>query len=383
MSAAGKMTAGRTSLVLEQPFFGQLALSLKLQVDSTCQTAWTDGRALGYNPQFIESLSHSHVTALIAHEVMHCACGHPWRRDGRSMKPWNVACDRAINGELSESGFTLPAGAEYPKGDEKGKSAEWIYARVNQDDEPDPNGQGKGQGQGNTPAQGQGKPDPLGEVRDAPQGADSDGDPAPNEGEWKQWAAQALQQAKMQGKLPGGLARNIQEALKPKIDIRSLLLRFFSDRSNSDYSWVRPNPRYIAQGLYLPALESRELGEVAIMVDTSGSVNEVSLSYARSIVESVIDECNPAGVTVYYFDSEVASVQRFDRGEPLTWKPQGGGGTDFRPALEAIEREGSAVCALCITDLQGTFPESCSLPVLWLSTTDEVAPFGETVPIDR
>jgi predicted metal-dependent peptidase len=91
--------------------------------------------------------------------------------------------------------------------------------------------------------------------------------------------------------MPGGLARSVQQALKPRIDVRSLLLRFFSERSTGDYSWTRPNSRYLSQGLYLPALESKALGEVAIMVDTSGSVNEVSLSYARSIVESVIDEC--------------------------------------------------------------------------------------------
>jgi predicted metal-dependent peptidase len=126
------------------------------------------------------------------------------------------------------------------------------------------------------------------------------------------------------------------------------------------------------------------MGEIAIMVDTSGSVDEVSLSYARSIVESVIEECSPSAVTVYYFDSEVASIDRFERGESLTWKPQGGGGTSFIPALEVIEQDGSAVCAVCITDLDGAFPESCSLPVLWLSTSEyHTAPFGETVYIDR
>jgi predicted metal-dependent peptidase len=297
------------------------------------------------------------------------------------MKNWNMACDYSINEELRESGFTLPNGALFPS--EKGKSAEWHYARIREEKNQDSNGQG--QGKGNTPqsGNGQGKPDPLGEVRDAPTESDSDGDPAPTEGEWKQRAAQALQQAKMMGKVPGGLARGIENALKTRVDVRSLLLRFFSERSNADYSWSRPNARYLSQGLYLPALESKALGEVAIMVDTSGSIDETSLAYARSIVESVIEETNPLAVVVYYFDAEVCSVDRFERGESLTWKPQGGGGTDFRPALDAIDADGNAVCVVCITDLAGTFPESCGLPVIWLSTTDDVAPFGETVPLDR
>ena len=384
MNAQSKMTAARTSLVLEQPFFGTLALSLKMECDPSTDTAWVNGRSLGYNPTFVDSLTHDKLTALIAHEVMHCAMGHPWRRDARDAKQWNIACDKAINADLSESGFTLPEGALYPDSSERGKSAEWHYARV-QESEEDSNGQG--QGQGNTPQQGQGPGtgDPLGEVRDAPTGTDTDGEPAPSEQEWKQRAASALQQAKMQGNMPGGLARSVQQALKPRIDVRSLLLRFFSERSTGDYSWTRPNSRYLSQGLYLPALESKALGEIAIMVDTSGSVNEVSLSYARSIVESVIDECSPAAVTVYYFDSEVASIDRFERGDSLTWKPQGGGGTSFIPALEAIELDGQAVCAVCITDLDGTFPDNAPLlPVLWLSTDESnIAPFGETVYVDR
>ena len=374
MSASSKVTAARTSLVLEQPFFGSLALSLKMKADDTCDTAWVNGRELGYNPTFVESLTHDQLTALLAHEIMHCAMGHPWRRDGRNSQAWNESCDKAINSELRDSGFTLPDGALYPS--ECGKSAEWYYARNQQEDQ-------SGTGQGSQ-GQGPSKPDPLGEVRDAPTGPDGDGNPAPTEQEWKQKTAHAAQMAKMAGKMPGGMARQIAEALKPRIDVRSLLLRFFSERSNGDYSWSRPNPRYLAQGLYLPALESKALGEISIMVDTSGSVDEKSLSFARSILESVIEECSPAAVTVYYFDSKVASVDRFERGESLTWKPQGGGGTDFEPALTAIEQDGTAVCAICITDLYGHFPTAApSFPILWLSTTAQVAPFGETVPLDR
>jgi predicted metal-dependent peptidase len=370
MTAQSKMTAARTSLVLEQPFFGALALSLKMKADPGCGTAYTDGRVIGYDPAFIDTLNHSQVTALLAHEVMHCAMGHPWRRDGRNMKNWNIACDYSINQELKDSGFTLPPDALIPS--ESGKSAEWHYARVQESDKPE-EGTGKGPS------------DPLGEVRDAPNGPDSNGDNPPSEQEWKERAAQALNSAKMQGKMPGGLARAVQDALRPKLDIRSLLLRFFSERSTADYSWTKPNRRYIASGLYMPALESRELGEIAIGIDTSGSVDEVSLSYARSIVESVIEECSPSAVTVYYFDSKVASIDRFERGESLTWKPQGGGGTSFIPALEAIEQDGAAVCAVCITDLEGRFPDNApSLPVLWLSTDENnSAPFGETVYIDR
>ena len=387
MSASSKVTAARTSLVLESPFFGSLALSLKVQADPGCGTAYTDGRVLGYDPAFIDSLSHARVTGTVAHEVFHCAMGHPWRRDGREFKRWNIACDLAINPQLRDSGFTLPDGVLYPSlySLPDGKSAKWYYSRIPESKSPDPQpGKGKPQPGTGNPQPGQGTPDPLGEVRDAPMGPDSDGDPAPTEQDWKLKASQALNSAKMAGKLPGVLSRTIGEALKPRIDIRSLLLRFFSERSTGDYSWQRPNPRYIAQGLYLPALESKALGEIAILADTSGSMDSQALAYTRGIVEQVIEEVEPAGVTLYMVDTQVHNVHRMERGEPLTWEPKGGGGTDFSSFFEQVASgEVQPVCIIGITDLRATFGNAPDVPVLWLSTENRTAPFGEVVFVDR
>ena len=465
MSAESKLAAAFTSLVLEQPFWGSLALHFtgKYRVaDPTCKTAWVDGVRFGYNPKFIESLPHERIKATVAHEVSHCALGHPWRRDGREMKQWNIACDKTINTQLRDAGYTLPDGVYYATGDEIGMSAEWIYGRQqdqqakqqqeqaqqekeeqesqddsSQDDEKDDDtegdeqqddaddgegdqegdqeGEGEGQsdqdgqqdgdGQGDGDGQqdgqqgdqdgsgggaGDGEGDPLGEVRDAPTGPDVDGNLPPSEQEWKERVVTAMTQAKMMGKMPGGFARMVEESLKAPVDIRSLLLRFFSERSSNDYTWTRPSTRYIAQGHYLPAMQDHTLGEIALYVDTSGSMDDVALRYARGIVESVIEECSPSAVTLWMADAEVARVTRFEKGEPLEWNPDGGGGTDFRPCLDAIEKEGTAVCAVCITDLDGTFPETpLSIPVLWLvpkspwTREDQVAPFGETVHFDR
>lgn len=124
------------------------------------------------------------------------------------------------------------------------------------------------------------------------------------------------------------------------------------------------------------------------MVDTSGSIDNVALAKARGIVQEVLDECNPAGVTLYFADAAVCNVERLERGDLLTWEPKGGGGTDFRPALAAIEQdENQPVCCICITDLEGTFPTvEPEVPVMWLATKERdwfnrplIAPFGEQV----
>ncbi len=403
MSAKGKMTAARTALVLDHPFWGTLALYLKMQPDPGCQTAWVDGRTLGYEPAFIESLSHDQVVGLLAHEVSHCAMGHPWRRDGRDLKGWNIACDKAINPDLRDSGFKLPPDGLYATGPEQGKSAEWIYAHLQQRSSQQPQPQpGAGQGQqsqqpGKAPQQPQpqqpgqpgadeSQPNPLGEVRDAPNGPDADGSPAPSAEDWKQRVSRAAQQAKMAGKLGAGMQRQVGRAIKTRIDPHALLHRFFTERAAADFSWVTPNPRYVCQGLYMPALQSHSLGELAILVDTSGSVNDVALQFCRGIIEQLIEELTPAGVTLYFVDAAVQHIQRLERGEPLIWEPKGGGGTNFTTAFDTMEKaEIPPVCIVAISDLEATFPTAIpSIPVLWLTDNEDVtAPFGETVFVNR
>ena len=164
------------------------------------------------------------------HEILHCALGHPWRRDARDAKRWNVACDYAINPVIVERGKKLPAGAlidaQY-----SGKSAEWIYDRVPQ---PEQDGNGKGQqggdkqqgaGQGDDQQQGQGgggqKPDgsELGEVRDAPSSADDNGNEQNSEQAWKEAVQQAANIARKRGTLPGSLDRFAKAVVVDRVDL--------------------------------------------------------------------------------------------------------------------------------------------------------------------
>jgi predicted metal-dependent peptidase len=305
------------------------------------------------------------------------------------MAGWNIAADKVINTTLKEAGFTLPPDAWYTQGDEVGKSAEWVYARQPKNPPKGGTGCGKGRGRGGKGSPGKGgQPQfdggALGEFRDAPTGPDSDGNPAPSEQEWKQAAIQAATQAKQKGKLPSSLERLVQQALEPKVDWRGVLRRFM-ERAASDYSWHMPNRRYVAAGLYLPSLLSHEMPEVAIAVDTSGSIDDVILRAFQAEVAAVIGETNPAAVTVYYADAAVARVDRFERGELLVWKPAGGGGTDFRPVFRAVAKgETVPACLIYLTDLCGTFPENepDGLPVLWVTGEDSKAPWGETVKME-
>ena len=448
--ARRRISAARTALILDEPFFGTLALRLRLEESAYNQTAWVDGRTLGYNPAFVLSLSHAELIGLIEHEVMHCAAGHPWRRGGRDHRRFNEAADRAINPILRDAGVKLPEGGLFELDpSHHGKSAEWIYDRLppaQPAPSPSPSsGQGSGQGQGqpargsgsagsagagngpendpkttpgtNTPPKGhstmqappdgaQGQPEvtegvcppdtrgrpegqeqicdgPLGEVRDAPAGDGTGADDAPTEAEWQHAAQQAATLAKGRGNLPAGLQRFTKDTAQGRVDWRSAMRRFAQEVAHADYSWVRPNQRYAAHGLILPALHSHQLGVLAVGVDTSGSIDQVLLAQFAAEIRAVADEVHPRQIRVLYCDTRVAREEVFEQGDPIALHAAGGGGTDFRPVFRAIEAwEEEPVAVIYLTDLYGVFPEVAPpWPTLWVTGDDRerAVPFGEVV----
>ena len=60
--AEQRITRARAALVMEHPFFGSLALRLRLKADPACADMWTDGKTLAYNPIFAAALSADALT---------------------------------------------------------------------------------------------------------------------------------------------------------------------------------------------------------------------------------------------------------------------------------------------------------------------------------
>jgi len=65
----------------------------------------------------------------------------------------------------------------------------------------------------------------------------------------------------------------------------------------------------------------------------------------------------------------------------LDIKPHGGGGTAFSPVFEYIEEHGiEPIAIVFLTDLCcDDFGNEPNCPVLWVSTDEGTAPFGEVV----
>jgi predicted metal-dependent peptidase len=421
-TTAQKLTASRVRLLLRQPFFGTLALRLKL-VAGSVPTMATDGSRIVYNPAFVDQLKPAELEGTLAHEVLHCALGHQCRRGERDPELWNQAADFAINPILLGNGFTLPAGALVDPAFNN-LSAEEIYARLLQRGgggaapkqkkqqsntgggmagaPKDTSGTGisepkadsctesvsnqPGPTAGESPNLESMPPGGFGEVWDA---TDERGHPASpaekrrQEHEWSIAAEQAFRSAKACGHEPAGVDRPLSESRQSQQDWRAVLRDFVAATTPSDYRWTPPNRRYIASGLYLPSVERRGLGEIIIAVDTSGSIGPRELDQFAGEISAISEEAQPEVIHVVYCDAAVQSAQRFGPSEPVRLEPRGGGGTDFRPTFEWVaENNVTPVCLIYLTDLCcDSYPEVPEYPVLWVTDSRRTAPFGETIRI--
>lgn len=407
-----RMVKARASLIQNQPFFGTLALYLKLVEDESVETMGVDGTHLFYAPSFLATLSPKELLGVIAHEVLHCAYEHHLRRQSRDPMGWNEATDFCINRDLLKAGFTLPKGclvdARYD-----GMGAEEVFARRQKKQQPQSGGAqqqpqpGQGQpGQSSSPGSQPGatpspagdgsKPKPtggqMGKVMDAA-GATDSAKLGEQKAEWDRRVRQAVNiaSAKNAGSIPGELNQLIKEVKRPQVDWRDQLRRFIDSRAESDYSWTRPNRRFNGQGFAMPGTSPDSITKIGVVNDSSGSVDVELFTKFVAELQAVLDERVVSEVVVVQCDTRVQSVERYESGDVVKPKIVGRGGTRFSPALEWFEQNEPDVAALIyFTDLEcndwGVEP---SCPLIWaaygyetdLDRLTKRVPFGEIVRV--
>lgn len=443
---AKRVWDARQHLVQHFPFFATLTGRLKYE-QAHCGTADVDGVTLRTDPRFTQTLSFPELVGVVAHEGGHCGLCHHARRGNRDPEVWNIACDLALNPLLFKAGLTLPKGALFDASlvDDKGRPlpAEIIYTRLKQqqaeaeeiaEDLEEDEGEGEGQGEdedqdedeasasenadepqaedetdeqaeggigtddasegdqvGGAPGEGEGEPQApsyggCGSFRDAP--ADAGQDPQLAQAEeaqkWEVAAMQAVAAAKGAGALPAYGEWLIENARAPKVDWRDVLRDFVQVRVRSEATWNRPNRRYIHQGTYLPSRDTKEMGEMVIVTDASGSCWGPMQEAFAAEINAVVEDVRPRLTHVLYWDTQCQGHEEHEPDDlPLDLTAKGGGGTVFEGIWPWIEEQGiEPTCVVVLTDLDvygfGAEPD---YPVLWCSTLRTTAPFGEVVEL--
>ena len=335
----------------DHPFFGTLALFAEFRVSDTVPTAATDGKVLWFNPDFTAKQNPSQLCGLIAHELLHAALQHLPRRRERDPKLWNIAADIVVNGMVSgDTNYTLPEGG-VENATLAHLSVEEIYEKL---------------------ITGKLKVPEIGLV-DLLGGSDHGAiDEEQSASLQRHWRAAVQQAGAVARRMNKGFGRNgldrmrdITEATAPSLNWREILWQFLVS-TPCDFSGF--DRRFIWQKLYLEDVVGESV-EVAIVLDTSGSIGGEDLGAFMGEIQGILDAYPHIHGNLFFADAELYGPYPFSQHAGIP-PPKGGGGTSFVPFFDWVRKEaqdGSVPLCIYFTDGYGSFPSVVpDVPVLWV-----------------
>lgn len=415
---ADQLSIDRQRLLIRFPFVGSVLMRLELVPvhDGRLDTSSADGDHIFVDLDFYASLSDEERLFVLAHEAWHCAMLHFARRQNRKRELFDLATDIEIHFILRQAELPTPF---VPRHDKSWKdlSAEEIYERICADrlspagtaedrtrrDGDDLRRSGCERNPGLEPARESAailkRPDGWGFDRHAYSGeggghAHMDVDVLPGREDIgldpdytagiasgaeercrERLVSAVLQYQRMIGELPGQLECSIKPLLRPTIDWRRLLAQFVTSCYGGSRRWLPPSRRRLWQGIYLPS-SRQECLRAVVVLDTSGSTMRDAKRFLTELAQ-LLKSFGEHQLTVMQCDAQVQEVWDYDSRSDLSddsqWMVKGGGGTDYRPAFDWIERELAYEPSLLIyfTDGKGIYPRVApSYPVMWMLTAD-------------
>ena len=343
-------------------FLSSLCASLETVLSNDTLYGATDGNKLYINPESFLKLSDDEQVFLLAHETLHVAYLHMYRLGNRDHELFNVAADYVINLELQNQGFKLIEGGLIdPKYSDL--STEEVYDLLLQEQQQQP----KNNPMGNDIMYGGHSPQ---EIESAVQGIQSK----------IMQAAMLAEQADEAGSIPASISRYIEKVLKPKVNWKVVLRRFFNDLNIQETSWRRPKKKYLP--MYLPTRHSTQLSSISIAIDTSGSISTQQFNQFISEITSIFRFLKPKELEVIQFDYDIKSIDKVsDINQLKTINFVGGGGTDVKEVIARfIDKPSKALVIITDGHLDTDLPKP-NQPVIWVvfDNPDFNAPFGQYI----
>ncbi len=367
MATVSKLDKAKAQIVLDHPFFASILLRHPLQKREDIPTLAIDAHGqIYYNEKFVESLTVPQIVWGLCHEVLHRVGQHATRMGSRDHGKWNYAGDAWINDTLDSCniGDRIPNTVNMQGS--KDDTVENIYDKLPDGGSGGAGGNGSGSG---SYMDGDGLGDDI-----IPGSGLSESEVKEIEANAKVEIAQAAQAAKMRGKMPGALEKIVCDVLNVKTPWYELLEQYMADKIANEYTWTRPNRRFIGADLYMPSINNeQQMGEVVIQVDVSGSISERELMYYNGHLQRIVEQCKPSKVHVLYTDTSVQKHETFERGEEFALSYYCGGGTDMVEGYRYIEQQGiEPDVFVTLTDGYTPFPDYVNIPSVWCISSDHI-----------
>lgn len=350
-----RWAAGRVWAAHQAPYLASALLALAPVVVDCSEEPAVDLRAFPadrrwhvyIDPAVLERVSVEELGFWLLHQVSHLLRDHGVRYPGPEPRPeraggrpparalttrspeqqrWNVAGDAEIDDDLRTDKLRLPAGAVHPKALElpEGWVAEQYWDALGDRDTCAEHDCGSG-------CDGQDRPwdcnqPGLGQVGIRLLRRDT--------------ARKIREHSETRGDVPAGWARWVQEVLEPSVNWRRQLAaqvrRGTADVTGRvDFSYRRPSRRASAvPDVVLPSLR-QPLPQVAVVIDTSGSMSDGLLGQALGEVTGVLRSLGVArrNLKVIACDAQAYAAQQVRSPRALTLA--GGGGTDMGAGIAA------------------------------------------------
>lgn len=335
----------KIKLMAKDPFLATLALDLPTRFTDEIPTAATDGVELLVNPSFWSNLSDAHKIGVFAHEVLHVAYMHTFRRKTRDPRLWNMAGDYVINLVLKDENYQLPDGCLYDT-QYRNMSTEEVYEQLMKSAPPCSSN------------------DPLqGDALQSPQNKNTQQQVASKISNAKLATASAGKGIGSQG---NEISRAIDTILRPQLPWYAILLQYCTDLKNQEYSWSRPNRRYT--DVYLPSLQNTEygMGGINVFIDVSGSIDDNTLNVFLAELKNIWESCNPDWVDLMAFSTRLNKATRVEEEWNTKFDTSSTGGTSGGPVLNYINSCKEECVNIIFTDGYIDTPHTNKKNVFWI-----------------
>lgn len=194
--------------------------------------------------------------------------------------------------------------------------------------------------------------------------------------------AKEMSEAAKAGLIPAGWERWVGKKLRPMVDWRKVLRHRVSRAINHsvgariDYSFARPSRRQsVYQPLIPPALSGNLTGQIACVVDTSGSIGDAQLTRILSEVCGILEVFNTP-VTIIPCDAKAYDPVLLTRNTDLQEiiSMPGGGGTNMIRGIEAaLALKPVPDVVVVLTDGYTPYPKKLyKMPVLFGIITNDL-----------